>query len=105
MSRVSRGCSVEGCEGPHYARGWCKRCYYRWRHHGFPGYLREPGWWRSPTPELPIHPGNPWWKPNNEPCPGCGSNLWRLPYDPLRDDTIWHCVDCGDWSYPVAKAA
>lgn len=23
-------CSNSGCEGELYARGWCRRCYYRW---------------------------------------------------------------------------
>ncbi|MFJ1510902.1 hypothetical protein [Cellulosimicrobium funkei] len=27
-------CSVEGCETPVKARGWCRMHYYRWRNHG-----------------------------------------------------------------------
>lgn len=30
-------CSVEGCERPHEARGWCKGHYHRWQRHGDPG--------------------------------------------------------------------
>lgn len=29
-------CSVEGCDDPHTARGFCKRHYRRWRRHGDP---------------------------------------------------------------------
>jgi len=29
-------CSIEGCERPVYARGWCTRHWYRWRYHGSP---------------------------------------------------------------------
>lgn len=37
MSVTVRGiCSIEGCEKPHYARGWCKKHWYRWRRHGDP---------------------------------------------------------------------
>lgn len=27
-------CTVEGCDRPHLARGWCKLHYYRWRRRG-----------------------------------------------------------------------
>lgn len=33
---VSRPCSVEGCERPSAARGWCPAHYWRWRKHGDP---------------------------------------------------------------------
>lgn len=29
-------CSIDGCERPHLARGWCKKHYYRWRRQGDP---------------------------------------------------------------------
>lgn len=29
-------CSIEGCERPHYGRGWCRRHYMRWRNYGDP---------------------------------------------------------------------
>jgi len=29
-----QGCSVEGCERPHEARGWCSAHYERWRKDG-----------------------------------------------------------------------
>lgn len=32
-------CQVEGCEGRHYARGWCSKHYQRWRLHGDPLYI------------------------------------------------------------------
>lgn len=31
-----RVCAVEGCEKPHYARGWCNKHYQRWWQHGDP---------------------------------------------------------------------
>lgn len=31
-----RICSIEDCHRIHYARGWCRRCYMRWRSHGDP---------------------------------------------------------------------
>lgn len=30
------GCSVNGCDGSRYARGWCRRCYSRWQRNGDP---------------------------------------------------------------------
>lgn len=31
-----RTCSVDGCDDPHLARGWCRTHYQRWRKHGDP---------------------------------------------------------------------
>jgi len=31
-----RKCSVDGCDGKHYGRGFCEPHYYRWRQHGDP---------------------------------------------------------------------
>lgn len=33
---ADRICSIESCGTKHYARGWCKRHYLRWFHHGDP---------------------------------------------------------------------
>lgn len=33
---AERTCSIEGCERPHNARGWCTTHYERWRRHGDP---------------------------------------------------------------------
>lgn len=31
---TQRTCSIDGCNGAHYARGWCLRHYARWRDRG-----------------------------------------------------------------------
>jgi hypothetical protein len=38
-------CSIEDCDRPTYARGWCGKHYKRWQRHGDPlvGAAREPG--------------------------------------------------------------
>lgn len=33
---MERTCSIEGCEKPHIARGWCHKHYKRWQAHGDP---------------------------------------------------------------------
>lgn len=36
MSILARICEIEGCEKVHFARGWCKAHWTRWRRHGDP---------------------------------------------------------------------
>lgn len=33
-------CSIDGCDRPAVARGWCHRCYYRWTRTGDPELVR-----------------------------------------------------------------
>lgn len=35
--KATRTCSIEGCDRPHYGRGWCKGHYMRWYAKGDPG--------------------------------------------------------------------
>lgn len=44
-------CSVEGCDRPHKAHGWCSPHYRRWQRHGDAGSLVIPR--RTVTPRLP----------------------------------------------------
>lgn len=35
-------CVIEACSGTHFARGWCKKHYDRWRAHGDPLVTKRP---------------------------------------------------------------
>ena len=37
-------CSIDGCESPHTARGWCSRHWQRWRKYGDPLGAASPQW-------------------------------------------------------------
>lgn len=39
--KITRTCSIDGCDRPHLSRGWCTTHYWRWRNHGDPTYKRE----------------------------------------------------------------
>lgn len=41
---TKRVCSINECEKPHIARGWCFMHYQRWRRHGDPSFVlgKEP---------------------------------------------------------------
>lgn len=67
---MDRTCSIEGCERPRWARGWCAAHYRRWRLRGDPGGLirgitaEERIWPRvdkaGPIPVYASHLGNCW---------------------------------------------
>lgn len=44
---TERKCSIPGCDGERWSRGWCRRHYQRWRYHGSPtggrDAVRAPG--------------------------------------------------------------
>lgn len=40
IGEASPECSVEGCESPSRARGWCPKHWKRWKAHGDPTYLK-----------------------------------------------------------------
>jgi hypothetical protein len=42
MRRYDPICSVDGCDGPHFSKGFCATHFYRVRHHGHPGLLVHP---------------------------------------------------------------
>jgi len=50
MTRTT--CSIEGCERPVYARGWCAGHWYRWRHHGSPSAGRPLGQYGSSASDV-----------------------------------------------------
>lgn len=37
---MPKSCSIEGCDGRSYTKGWCKKHYSRWRRHGDASYER-----------------------------------------------------------------
>lgn len=39
---AQRTCSIDGCEKPHFGRGWCEMHYRRWYEHGDPLINRFP---------------------------------------------------------------
>ena len=73
---TDRTCSIEGCEGLHCARGWCKRHYYAWKRNGDPlafapqyrlpcrASLEDRFWSKvdmnGPVPDYAPHLGNCW---------------------------------------------
>lgn len=48
----NRTCSIDGCEKPHWGRGWCAMHWTRWKRHGDPLYVSHPGWDGHPLPTL-----------------------------------------------------
>ena len=57
---IPKACSIEDCQNPHLARGWCRTHYYRWQRTGDPLLVRQGGGVvthghtlnRQPTPEF-----------------------------------------------------
>lgn len=49
LTPMTRTCAIDGCDGPHLARGWCATHYRRWRRTGDP-HPDTPT--RRPRPEL-----------------------------------------------------
>lgn len=99
-----RTCSVEGCERPHSARGFCKVCYYR---------LRRAGVLKA---ERPGPPKKPWRACSIEGCTQtarcrgwCDTHYtrWKRHADPLGwgfapiEERFWDKVvkteDCWYW--------
>ena len=63
--RVRGECSIEGCERPRHARGWCSHHWRRWHRHGDPLASRCPRYtveelWRLPisVPSLASGPSS-----------------------------------------------
>jgi hypothetical protein len=62
-------CSIPGCDGPVIARGWCGRCYARWRRNGDPTLRQaadaaERRFWAKVDKHGPI----PEYRPDLGPC-------------------------------------
>jgi hypothetical protein len=69
----SRECSVDGCTGPHIARGWCKIHYANWRRHGDPlhTYLCTESGCQQQRP-MGLRGGKPWTCDEHRGCIACG---------------------------------
>lgn len=54
MASTNSTCSIDDCDQPHTARGWCGMHYMRWRRHGSP---------QASTPKLvPLPPAERFWR-------------------------------------------
>lgn len=123
----TRTCTVDGCDRPSRARGWCKMHWHRWRRHGDPmvvdvgpkpthvgclvdgcdskhhaqGYCTK-HWQRVRKHGDPLYEGNHYPGRNRLAVPTYEGMHKRLMYD--RGKASAHkCVDCGktarEWSY------
>jgi hypothetical protein len=80
-------CVISGCSDKHYARGWCKRHYQRWRKHGDPlgGGVdrgrRQPGPFPSQPERRRIARDFVNALKKVTPCAGCGGPMldWHNP--------------------------
>jgi hypothetical protein len=59
---IHAACTIEGCDSPHEARGWCKKHYDRWAWHGDPLALsrRDPSVVEERDNHLAVHLGGKW---------------------------------------------
>ena len=48
LYKRDRTCSIDGCEEPHRARGWCTTHHQAWVKHGDPAYQRDHPIYRDP---------------------------------------------------------
>ena len=39
VQRTKKLCSIDGCDKKHYARGWCRVHYERWKRNGDPEFV------------------------------------------------------------------
>lgn len=69
----SAACSRTGCDGRHYARGLCGRCYHRARYHGTLEQVALP----SKTPSFPE---------SRDECDRCTKQLGALAADRGKGD-------------------
>lgn len=112
MSKTQRTCSIEGCDRPYEARGWCKSHYKRWWQHGDP--LHVP--YSSRPARLPCviagcdreRFGHGWCRKHYD--------RWRRHGDPLYErptleERFWAKVDqsggpdaCWPWTAKIGRA-
>ncbi len=61
---MGRGCSVEGCSGKHFGKGYCGKHYANWRRHGSPvaASPRGLGLMQTLLARLPHRPEGQCWE-------------------------------------------
>jgi hypothetical protein len=79
---ANSNCSVEGCDQPHYGRGWCRNHYRRWQHHG------DPLGGTASTRALSVEERF-WLKVENSPT-GCW--IWIGSRSRLGYGNFWHVL-------------
>lgn len=110
-----RTCSVEGCDKPHEARGWCAAHYRRWRIHGdarvdIPvlrrneGACRMEGCERSAAKRGMCELHYLRWRRSQKTCSveSCGAGAIARE---LCSKHYWRWQKYGDPDYPVASKA
>jgi hypothetical protein len=85
---TQRTCTIDGCDRPYRASGYCSRHYAKWHVHGDPLHVRRP---QQPKPPVPC--GADGCERDAKVRGLCGKHYKRLL---VRGDTLPRCGDQGD---------